>query len=150
MRIAIMAVGKVRQPGLRPEIDEYLRRIRRYARCDEIELKDGPEAEVSARFQRAISGRTSGRTKSVALEVEGVAWNSQEFARFVGKCERDSVGTLALLIGGAYGLPRQISQAADLRLSLTKMTLPHRLVRLVLAEQVYRAFTILRNEPYAH
>ena len=59
-------------------------------------------------------------------------------------------GSAAFLIGGAYGLPPEVSKRADVQLSLSPMTLPHRLARLVLAEQLYRAFTILRNEPYSH
>jgi 23S rRNA (pseudouridine1915-N3)-methyltransferase len=146
VRIAIIAVGKVKQAGLRTEIDEYLGRIRRYARCEEIELKDGPDNEVVARFRKVIGERT----KSVALEVEGVHWSSERLANFLAQCENTDVGTLALLVGGAYGLPKQISQAADLRLSLSSMTLPHRIARLLLVEQIYRGFTILRNEPYSH
>jgi 23S rRNA (pseudouridine1915-N3)-methyltransferase len=146
VRIAVIAVGKVKQAGLRTEIDEYLARIRRYARCEEIELKDGPDNEVAARFRKVLGERT----KSVALEVNGVHWGSERLAAFLAQCENNDVGTLALLIGGAYGLPKQISQTADLRLSLSSMTLPHRIARLLLVEQIYRGFTILRKEPYAH
>ncbi len=91
VRIAIIAVGKVKQPGLRAEIDDYLARIGRYARCREIELKDGSERELEERFRRAIGDRT----RTIALEVEGVSWTSQRFARFVGQCEGEGVGTIA-------------------------------------------------------
>lgn len=146
MRIAIIAVGKIKQPGLRAELDDYLGRIRRYASCDEIELKDAAERELVARFERAVPERAT----VAALEVDGRAHDSPGFARWIGRCEMDAVGTIAFLIGGAYGLPRAISERAHVRVSLSKLTLPHRLARLVLAEQLYRAFTILRNEPYAH
>lgn len=146
MRIAIIAVGKVKQAGLRAELDDYLGRIRRYATCDEIELKDGGEREVLERFERALPARA----KIVALEVDGRTFDSAGFARWIGQCEQTAVGTAAFLIGGSYGLPPAISKRADMRLSLSTMTLPHRLARVVLAEQVYRGFTILRNEPYSH
>ena len=146
MRVAIIAVGKVKQPGLRAELDEYLKRIRRYCRCEEVELKDGSEADVTERFCKALGTRA----RSVALMAEGDAWNTERFARFLGGCENDAVGTLAWLIGGPFGLPKQVSESAQVRLSLSPLTLPHRLVRLVLAEQIYRGFTILRGEPYSH
>ena len=146
MRISIIAVGKVKQAGLRAEIDEYLGRIRRYARCEEIEIKEGPDSDVAARFRKAIGERS----KTVALEVGGVSWTSEQLAKFIGQCEINDVGTIALLIGGAYGLPKQISNSADFRLSLSSMTLPHRIARLLVVEQIYRGFTILRKEPYAH
>jgi 23S rRNA (pseudouridine1915-N3)-methyltransferase len=146
VRIAIVAVGKIKQRGMRAEIDDYLGRIRRYAPCDEIELKDCAERELIERFERALPQRAL----CAALEVGGRAYDSPGFARWLGQREADAVGTLAFLIGGAYGLPRAVSEQAHARISLSAMTLPHRLARLVLAEQIYRAFTILRNEPYAH
>lgn len=146
MRIAIIAVGKIKQQGLRAELDDYLGRIRRYASCDEVELKDAGERELIERFERALPDRGV----IAALEVDGRAHDSRGFARWIGQCEMDSVGTLAFMIGGAYGLPAAISKRAQMRISLSRLTLPHRLARVVLAEQVYRAFTILRNEPYAH
>jgi 23S rRNA (pseudouridine1915-N3)-methyltransferase len=146
VKIAIVAVGKIKQAGLRAELDDYLGRIQRYAACSEIELKDGSESEVMARFEKAIPSKA----KRIALEVAGRTLSSRGLADLVAQAELGAVPTLAFLVGGAYGLPAQVSQAAHLQLSLSQMTLPHRLARLVLAEQVYRAFTILRNEPYSH
>ncbi|HEX4352769.1 MAG TPA: 23S rRNA (pseudouridine(1915)-N(3))-methyltransferase RlmH [Polyangiales bacterium] len=146
MKIAIVAVGKIKQAGLRAEIDDYVGRIQRYAACSEIELKDGGESEVIARFEKAIPAKS----KRIALEVEGRVLSSHKLAELVANAEQTAVQTLAFLIGGSYGLPSAIAKSADLQLSLSAMTLPHRLARLVLAEQVYRAFTILRNEPYSH
>ena len=145
MRITIIAVGKIKQVGLRSELDDYLGRIRRYTSCDEIELKDGSDAELQQRFEKAIPKRAH----SIALEVEGRSLTSHGLADLVRRAERDATH-LAFLIGGAYGLPKTVSGAAHTQLSLSAMTLPHRLARVFLAEQVYRAFTILRNEPYSH
>jgi len=145
VRIAIIAVGKVKQAGMRAELDDYLGRLRRFATCTEVELKDAPERELGPRFDKAIAART----KVIALEVGGRMLDSHGLARLVADLEREP-GSAAFLIGGSYGLPPEVSQRADLQLSLSPMTLPHRLARLVLAEQLYRAFTILRNEPYSH
>lgn len=145
MQIAIVAVGKVKQAGLRIEIDDYLTRIRRYSRCQEIEIRDGPEKQLIAQFRKVISHRTT----VVALEVDGVAYSSRRFAQFLSECELKSKGMITILIGGSDGLPKQISDIADLKMSLSPMTFPHRLARLVLVEQIYRGFTILKNEPYS-
>ncbi len=147
MRLSIIAVGKVaKQAGMRAELDDYLGRLRRYAKCDEIELKEGSDTEVSERFRKAIPARA----RTVALEVKGERWTSERLAKFLGDCDLHAVAEVAFLIGGSYGLPEDISKAANLRLSLSDLTLPHRLARLLLAEQLYRGFTILRNEPYSH
>ncbi|AKF06664.1 23S rRNA (pseudouridine(1915)-N(3))-methyltransferase RlmH [Sandaracinus amylolyticus] len=146
MKIAIIAVGRVKERGLRDAIDDYEKRIKRYAKLDEIELEDGSTSEVEARFRKAIPARA----RVVALEVEGRRMTSEKFARYVEQCEIGAVPALAFVIGGSYGLPKSVSDTADLKLSLSDMILPHRLARLFLAEQIYRAFTILRNEPYSH
>jgi 23S rRNA (pseudouridine1915-N3)-methyltransferase len=146
MRLAIIAVGKVKQSDLRASLDDYLSRIRRYAACDEIELKDGNDRELTERFERALPARGN----VIALEANGRAYDSPGFARYVGQCEQGAVPTVAFLIGGSYGLPAAVAARASFTLSLSQMTFPHRLARVVLAEQVYRAFTILRGEPYSH
>lgn len=146
MRILVIAVGKVKETGLRTAVDDYEARIGRYARFEEIEIKDGSADEVTTRFLRAIPERA----KVIALEVDGKAMSSHAFAEEIAAAENAGVHALAFLIGGSYGLPAEVSQKAHLRLSLSKMILPHRLARLFLVEQIYRGYTILRNEPYSH
>ena len=146
MRIRIVAVGRAKNRDLRSLLADYYARIGRYAKLEEVEIKDADEAQVSDRLARSIPDRS----RVVALEVDGRALSSRELASWLGRAENDSVQTIVFLLGGAYGLPQELSRKADLRLSMSAMTFPHRLARLVLAEQIYRAFTILRNEPYDH
>jgi 23S rRNA (pseudouridine1915-N3)-methyltransferase len=146
VRVRIIAVGKAKDRDLRSLLGDYYARIGRYAKLEEIELKDGDVDEVAERLARSIPDRS----RVVALEVDGRAISSRDFAKWLGRAENESVQTVVFLIGGAYGLPQELSKKADLRLSLSAMTLPHRLARLFLAEQVYRAFSILRGEPYDH
>jgi 23S rRNA (pseudouridine1915-N3)-methyltransferase len=146
VHVHVIAVGKIKERGARELIDDYAKRIGRYATFHELELKDCAQAELNERFRKAIPPRS----QVVALEVQGRELSSRELAGLVGKAEESSVLHLVFLIGGAYGLPPATSQSAHVQLSLSKLTLPHRLARLLLAEQIYRAFTILRNEPYSH
>ena len=146
MRVRIIAVGKAKDRELRSLLDDYYARIGRYAKLEEVEIKDGKEAEVSERLSRNIPDRS----RLVALEVDGRSLSSHGLSKWIDRAENDSVQTIVFLIGGSYGLPPELSKKADLRLSLSAMTLPHRLARLVLAEQVYRAFSISRGEPYDH
>jgi len=146
VKVAIVAVGKVKERAMRRVLDEYLGRIERYAKLEEVELKDLAAAELAAKLDKRVD--RDGRT--IALEVDGALWSSDELAAQVGHCELHSVPTITFLIGGSYGLPPEVSRRADARFSLGRITLPHRLCRVVLAEQIYRAFTILRGEPYSH
>ena len=146
MHVRIIAVGKAKDRELRALLGDYYARIGRYAKLEEIEIKDGKEAEVSDRLSRGIPERS----RVVALEVDGRSLSSRDLSKWIDRAENDSVQTLVFLIGGSYGLPPELSKKADLRLSLSAMTFPHRLARLVLAEQVYRAFSISRGEPYDH
>ncbi len=146
MQIVLVAVGKLKDKHLRKVVDVYLDRIQRYGKVREIELRDGRDDEVRERFDKAIPDRSF----VVALEVDGTPHTSHQLADRIGRCEGSGVQSMVFLIGGSYGLPRAVSDAADLQLSLSPMIFPHRLVRLFLAEQIYRAFTILRGEPYSH
>ena len=148
LRVSIVAVGRVKERGLRDAIDDYVARIGRYSRAEETELKDGSAAEVAERFARALGERD--RTRVVALEVGGKALTSEGLARYLERAENESISKVAFLVGGSHGLPEETSRAADMKLSLSAMTLPHRIARLVLVEQIYRAFTISRGEPYDH
>ncbi|MGB5374966.1 MAG: 23S rRNA (pseudouridine(1915)-N(3))-methyltransferase RlmH [Polyangiales bacterium] len=146
MRVRIIAVGKAKDRDLRSLLGDYYARIGRYAKLDEIEIKDGKVADVAERLARAIPDRS----RVVALEVDGRSLNSRGLAAWLERAENESVQSVVFLVGGAYGLPPEISKKADLRLSLSAMTLPHRLARLFLAEQIYRGFSIVRGEPYDH
>jgi 23S rRNA (pseudouridine1915-N3)-methyltransferase len=139
VKLVVVAVGKLKERAYRELGDEYLGRIRRYARCDEQEVRDagGIEKALPAEAFR------------VALEVEGEALTSETLARRLEQWGSRGKGVVAFVIGGAEGIPKQLSERADVRLSLSSLTLPHRLARVVLYEQIYRAFSILRGEPYA-
>lgn len=139
MRFAVVAVGRIKERGLRSVADDYLGRVGRYVRCDEIEVRD------AAALERALPVGA----RIVALEVAGRALGSEAFAKQLERWGRDGKGAIAFVIGAADGIPPGISARADERLSLSAMTLPHRLARVVLYEQLYRAMTILRGEPYA-
>jgi 23S rRNA (pseudouridine1915-N3)-methyltransferase len=139
VRLAVVAVGRIKERALRSVADDYLGRIGRYVRCDEIEVRD------AAAIERALPAGA----RVVALEVDGRALGSEAFARRLERWGSDGKGVIAFVIGAADGIPPRLSARADERLSLSSMTLPHRLARVVLFEQLYRAMTILRGEPYA-
>lgn len=145
MRLVVIAVGKVKERGIREAIDDYAKRTKRYVGFEEIELRDAKEREVIADFLRRIPEGAY----LVALEVGGRTHTSEGFASFVERRGAQGKGIIAFVIGGAEGLPREIVARADETLSLSTMTLPHRLARLLLVEQLYRAMTILRGEPYS-
>jgi 23S rRNA (pseudouridine1915-N3)-methyltransferase len=145
MRFVIVAVGRVKDKPLRAAIDEYVGRVRRFVPCDEVEIDDAPPARLAEKFTQKTQGATT-----IALEVHGRALESPMFAREIERAGSRGKGTVAFLIGGADGIPAVVSEAAHDRWSLSTLTFPHRLARLVLVEQIYRAMTILRGEPYAH
>jgi len=135
----IVAEGKLRERGLREAADDYLRRIRRHTRCDEIELRD-PRG-----FERVVPEEAT----VVALDVTGRSVTSRGFAELLGAWGSRGKGVVVFLVGGADGLPSAAIRNAHERLSLSSMTLPHRLARILLVEQLYRALSIQRGEPYA-
>jgi 23S rRNA (pseudouridine1915-N3)-methyltransferase len=139
VRLFVVAAGKLKDKNLRQIADDYLGRIQRYARCEEIETRD------ATGLARAVPEGSI----VVALEVFGTALSSDSFARKVEQWSQIGKGRIAFLIGGADGLPPELSRPAEFRLSLSSLTLPHRLARIILLEQLYRAMTILRGEPYA-
>ncbi len=143
--IVVLAVGKVKERGLRDAIDEYLKRVARRFSVDEVEVKDAPPNVLEAALQKKLPEAAH----VVALDVAGRSLSSEAFARWLESRLTRGKGRVVFLIGGADGLPGGTIARADEKLSLSAMTLPHRLARLVLAEQLYRAVTILRGEPYA-
>lgn len=146
----LLAVGKLR-PSYRAACDEYLRRLRRYGPFVEREVREAQRADTPALRRREESARlvdaTPDRATRVVLHREGSAWSSEELARRLERWREGGV-PLALVIGGAYGLDPELVRSAPVRWSLGPLTLPHELARVVVMEQWYRAWTILRGEPY--
>jgi 23S rRNA (pseudouridine1915-N3)-methyltransferase len=139
LKLTVLAVGKIKEANVRSLANDYLARIGRYCRIEEIEVKDASSLEKAIPNDAIV----------VACEVFGKALTSEGFARQIERWGGQGKGVICLLIGGADGLPEQLSTRASFQLSLSSMTLPHRLARVLLFEQLYRAFTILRGEPYA-
>lgn len=144
MKIKVAWIGKTKEAAIQSLTDEYLKRIARYAEIEGLTLKD--EAAVLA-LARGERGKDRGRDKLVLLDSRGKQFSSEELAAFL---DREQVAALPLLfaIGGSDGFSDEARRQAPLTLSLGKMTLPHELARVVLLEQIYRAFTILKNHPY--
>lgn len=143
-------MGKLR-PYYREACDDYLRRLGRYGSVIERELKEAGRAatpelrmkEESARLAAALPDRAA----VVLLDRPGSAWTSEGLARQLERW-RVEAAPVALLIGGAYGVSAELAGRAAFRWSLGPLTLPHQLVRVIVLEQWYRAWTILRGEPY--
>jgi len=152
MEFHVVAVGRVRDAALRAACDEYLRRIRRTARIAVREVSEAGRAGTTPAVARRLEGQRLADVVPpgalrVALTRTGRSESSERFAHRVARW-REGARDVAFLLGGAHGLPDTLLEGADATISLSAMTLPHELARLVLLEQLYRAGTILRGEPY--
>jgi 23S rRNA (pseudouridine1915-N3)-methyltransferase len=142
MKIKVVWIGKTKEAAIQALTDDYLKRIGRYAEVEGIGVKD--EAAI---LSLAHGERRGQRHKLVLLDARGKQFSSEELAQFL---EREQIQARPLLfaIGGADGFSDEARRQADFVLSLGRMTLPHELARVVLLEQLYRAFTILKRHPY--
>ena len=154
MRITVLVVGKNRGV-LAPAVREFEERASRYWKLEVTEVDAGaargPRADqdgIRRAEGRRLARRIPDRTKVWALTREGEDISSDGLARVLGAHALEGGPDVTFLIGGAFGLDPELVRGVDRRISLSQLTLPHALARLVLAEQLYRAGTILRNEPY--
>jgi len=144
VKIKIAWIGKTKEPAIATLTEEYLKRISRYAPVEGVALRD--EADLLAKF----CGTAKGGTKStlVLMDSRGKEYSSEQFAKFLGDYQDRNPLPLVFAIGAADGFSPAARLAAQHVISLGKMTLAHELARVVLLEQVYRAFTILKGHPY--
>lgn len=152
MRVLVVVVGKPRESGLAAAIDEFETRASRYWPLEIHEVREESARAASTDLVREREGerllaRVPAGTELVACDVDGATMRSEAFAQWLQRT-RESARSIAFAIGGAYGLGESVRTRARSRLSLAPWTLPHELARLVLAEQLYRAGTIVRGEPY--
>jgi 23S rRNA (pseudouridine1915-N3)-methyltransferase len=152
MRLVVAVVGKARNVALGEAIRDYEKRAARYWPLDVHEVREERAAgiatdKVKEREGERLAERIPARAQTVACEPGGKSLTSEQFAEFL-RTARDQDRDVAFLIGGAFGLSPTVAQSSSMKLSLAPWTLPHEIARLVLAEQIYRAGTIVRGEPY--
>ena len=151
MRLRFIWIGKTKDAHLRALVDEYLKRLARFVRCEVTELSATiarTECEgIEDEGRRILSAlRTDAIT--VLLDIGGREWSSEQLA---GEIERWQVGgtkEVAFVIGGPYGVSREVKERANICWSLSRLTLTHEMARVLLVEQIYRAYTIINNLPY--
>ncbi len=148
MKIKIAWMGKTKEPAIQSLTDEYLKRLSRYVQVEGLLLRDEAALlQVCGRAARA--GKTTGEKSTLAvMDSRGKQFSSEEFARFLSDYQDRNPLPLVLAIGPADGFSEAARNAAQHTISLSRMTLAHELARVVLLEQVYRAFTILKGHPY--
>jgi 23S rRNA (pseudouridine1915-N3)-methyltransferase len=151
MRLRFIWVGKTKNEHLRALIDEYLKRLSRYARCEIAEVGASAAREAGAGIEeesRRIIGALRSDALKVLLEVEGREWSSHELAATVERWQTSGTKEVAFIIGGQDGVSREVEARADIRWSLSRLTLTHEMTRVILLEQIYRAYTIIHGLPY--
>ena len=154
MKVTVLVVGRIGMPFV-DAIREYEERATRYWKLQVVEVPSGTGGKGQSRPERVtqveetkLLSKISKGTEVVALTRRGRAMGSVELARYLERKALDSTREVAFVIGGAFGLGPGVMERADRTLSLSSATLPHQLARLLLVEQLYRAGTILRKEPY--
>jgi len=157
MKIKIVTVGKLKEKYLKDGIAEYSKRISRFAAVEMIELADEktPDRASDSENEKILNlegnrilSKIGDREFVVVLAIEGKTLSSEEFSKQLEQASINGYSTLTFVIGGSLGLSPQVKNRANLSLSFGRLTLPHQLMRLVLVEQIYRAFTIQQGSPY--
>lgn len=157
MNISIVTVGKLKEKYLKQGIEEYLKRLTAYAKVEVIEVADekAPEElsdsemlQVKQKEGERILAKISQDTYVIALAIQGKLQSSEELADTLDKLATYGKSKIAFIIGGSLGLSDEVVKRSNEQLSFSRMTFPHQLMRLILVEQIYRAFRINRGEPY--
>ena len=157
MKIKIVTVGKLKEKYLKDGIAEYSKRISRFAKLEMIELADEKTPDKASEIENQKILETEGarilskvgeRDFVLVLAIEGKTFSSEEFSKQLEQASIKGYSTLTFIIGGSLGLAPVVKNRANLSVSFGRLTLPHQLMRLVLVEQIYRAFTIQQGSPY--
>lgn len=151
--ISIVAVGKIKEKSLSQLIEEYKKRIGAYSKIEIIEVSDEPNDRLSDEKVKEIEGqRIIKQLKKdsyvILLSLKGKQMESIKFSREIEKINTYNSSHITFVIGGSVGVSEQVEQRADLLLKLSEMTFPHNIARLLILEQIYRAYKILNNETY--
>ena len=157
MKIKVVTVGKLKEKYLKDGIAEYSKRISRFAKLEMIELADEKTPDKASESEnqkileiegQRILSKVGDRDFVIVLAIEGKIFSSEEFSQQLEEASIKGFSTLTFIIGGSLGLAPIVKKRANLSVSFGRLTLPHQLMRLVLVEQIYRAFTIQQGSPY--
>lgn len=157
MRITVVCVGKIKEGFYRDALAEYGKRLGKYCRLEIVEVSDektpdgaGPllEEQIKEREGRRILEKLREDAFVCTLEIGGKKLSSEGFARWMENLTVGGTSHITFVIGGSLGLHESVSRRSDFSLSFSDMTFPHQLMRVILTEQVYRAFRIMHGEPY--
>lgn len=156
MSTAVLCVGRMKEKPYREMADEYLKRLGRYGKYEEIEVPDLPEATRSAALEEqvrtkegeALLSRIRPGDRVIALTIPGKMMDSPSLSRHLSELRTGGTGRTVFVIGGSLGLGKNVLERADEELSMSPMTFPHQLARVMLLEQLYRAEKIAANERY--
>jgi 23S rRNA (pseudouridine1915-N3)-methyltransferase len=152
MRLRLIWVGKTKNEHVRALVGDYLQRLGRFVRCEVTELRESAQADERAVIEeesKRIAGALSAGSLTVLLDVEGGReWSSPELAAQIERWQSEGRKEIAFVIGGHLGVAPELKAKADVRWSLSRLTLTHEMARVVLVEQLYRAYTIMHGLPY--
>lgn len=157
MKITILCVGKLKEKFYREAVEEYAKRLGRYCRLEILEVADEKTPDkASAALEEQIREREGDRLLSrleegawvCTLEIQGKRYTSEEFAQVIERTGLGGQSHIAFVIGGSLGLHEKVRRRADQAISFSDMTFPHQLMRVILCEQIYRAYRIINGEPY--
>lgn len=143
IKINVVAVGRLKEKYWEEALAEYVKRLKKYCECNVIEIPDGrsPEAE-GTEILKKLSGSV------VACDVQGKLVSSEDLAELIEKKANSGKSEITFLIGGSEGLSADVKKQAEEKISFGRVTFPHRMMRVILCEQIYRAFTIIHHTPY--
>jgi len=157
MKITIITVGKIKEKFYRDAIDEYLKRLSKYAKVNIIELSDEKTPDgASKKVEQQIMDKEAERISSnipdnayvISLAIEGKKYTSEGLSKKIDSLGISGVSHIVLIIGGSLGIADRIKKESDELISFSDMTFPHQLMRVILLEQIYRSYRIINNEPY--
>ena len=156
MKITILSVGKIKEKYLVNAIKEYSKRLSRYTKLNMITVKDEPASEsLSEKEMEAVKDKEGDTLLKrlpngfvIALDLKGEMLTSEDFAKRIERIKTYHDSHIIFIIGGSLGLSKQVLNKVNLKLSFSKFTFPHQLMKVILLEQIYRSFRINNNEPY--
>lgn len=153
MNVSIICVGKVKEKYIIEGINEFLKRMQSFAKMKIMELKeDGNDTSRNISIEKESEDILKAMEKlggyNILLDIQGKNFSSEEMSQEIERLTVNGVSSINFIIGGSYGVSESVRKAVDMRLSFSKMTFPHQLMRLILSEQIYRWFSIIKNTKY--